>query len=83
MIRFFHLTDERVLQMPVRRFFALSRQIPRLEAEETLLRVSTIGAAVGGGEGAQRFLDSLREQAGMKRPEANLAAMGIEVIQNG
>ena len=36
------LDDEKILRMPVRRFFALVRQIPRLQAEEDLRALTIV-----------------------------------------
>jgi hypothetical protein len=79
-MRFYPLSDEQVLKMPARRFFALNRQIPKLRAEEALMQINVIGAAVGGGEGAQKFIQALQEQVGVEkpaRPKVDLASIGL------
>lgn len=40
-MRFFHMSDQQVLNMPVRRFLVLNRQIATLEAEEEARAIST------------------------------------------
>ncbi|MGE5483173.1 MAG: hypothetical protein ACM3VX_09795 [Bacteroidota bacterium] len=82
-MRFYHMTDAQALRVPVRRFMVLYRQIPKLKAQDALLQIQVISAAVAGGDGAQTFLSGLKaaalgdQQAERPRPVADLASMGL------
>ncbi len=63
MMRFYGLSDEQVLQMPVRRFWLLHKNVDRIAAEEDI-RVAAIAASVQSGESFNELMNGLRKQMG-------------------
>lgn len=66
--RFYSVSDDYVMRMPVKRFFLLYRQIRRIQAEETLvlLRVISQPYIDPKKNRGDTFVDNLREAAGLE-----------------
>ena len=79
--RFYGWGHAEMMRMPVRAFFAYTRQIPRLQAEEALLALSIAGAAAGDGKGMKRLASQLQRTAEGKRVvRASEGEFGAEML---
>jgi hypothetical protein len=62
-MRFYGLSDERLLKMPLRRFWLLNKNIDRLRAEEDL-RMLSVALHAASGESAGDLSEKLMKQMG-------------------
>jgi hypothetical protein len=68
-MNFYSLTDRDVLTMPLKRFWLLSGNVNRIQAEQDMRRMFT-NAAAQTGEGLKDYSAKLREEIGnIARPE--------------
>jgi hypothetical protein len=62
--RFYGLSDEAILKMPIGRFWEMHSNIDRIRADETNLNLTASNFAFNGGDKAVDFSRSLKERAG-------------------
>jgi len=82
--RFYGASDEEMLKMPARRFFAYLKAIKKIQAEELLMLASTVGSLFAGDE-SRSFLDQLAEDAEIKEEPSQIldpvlfSSIGIKI----
>ena len=62
-MRFYGLSDQETISLPIARFWLLHRNTDRLAAEESI-RTAQIGASMQSGEGFGQYMTVLRDQMG-------------------
>lgn len=62
-VRFYGMSRDAVLALPLRTFWFMTAQVGRLRAEEARLSLQVASAAQSG-EGGKEFFESLNQQAG-------------------